>query len=200
MCEPTTLAIISIGATVASTAMGAVSAMQQGEAAKDAAKYQAGVARQNQQLANRAALDAQQRGQIEADQRRLVGRHILASQRTQFAANGIDLGSDSVEDVQGSQAQLNELDALTIENNAEREAYGLRLEGRNYGQAAQMYKYQGKNAAAEGKMNAFGTVLAGGGQVAGQWYNMGSPNPFAKKTGVDSVKWGTSSSVWNRGY
>ena len=50
MCEPATLATASLVATGLSTAVGVYSAVQQGQAQKDAANYQAAVARNKRLL------------------------------------------------------------------------------------------------------------------------------------------------------
>ena len=47
-----------------------------------------------------------------------------------MAANGVDLSSGSPLDILGDTAMYGELDALTIRSNAEREAYGYRVQSR----------------------------------------------------------------------
>jgi hypothetical protein len=204
MCEPTT---ILMATSLAMTAVGGITQARAqsaaGQAQADAAKYQAQVAKNNSIMAERAAQDALARGAAAEAQQRARGRLVMGSQKTKFAANGIDLASETVEDVAASQGGLNELDALTVRENAAREAYGFRVEGSNYSSQADLLRSQAQGYKAAGQGAAVGTLLSTGGAVAGQWYSMGSPNPFASKTssaGLDSVKWGTKSSVWNRGY
>ena len=107
-----------VGLTAATAGYSAYSTVQQG-------KYEAEVAGQNAQLASKAAGDALQRGKEDAAAARMRVRAIIGAQRAKYAASGAELSGTPV-DVLADTAQLGELDALTIENNAAREAYGYR--------------------------------------------------------------------------
>lgn len=163
--------------SLASTAFSAYGQYQAGQAESDAAKYQAKVAKNNAILAGRAAEDATARGAIEESRQRAIGRRTLGSQRTAFAANGIDLASETVGDIAASQGGLNELDALTIRANAAREAAGFRQEGANYRAQAGLLKSQAANARYAGNLAAAGTVLSGASDVATKWYSFGGTAP-----------------------
>src|SRR5688572_20904436 len=114
MCEPTTIAL---GATLVSGVVSAYGQYQQGQAANDAAKYQAKVAENNAIMAERSAKDAEARGAIEQSQIRLRTRLLLGSQKATYASRGIDLSSESVADVAAGTAEVGELDALTSKSN-----------------------------------------------------------------------------------
>lgn len=198
MCEPLTIATLAV--TAIGGVMQAQGQAQAGKAANDAAKYQAKVAENNAILARRSKEDALARGAEAEARQRAQGRLLLGKQRAAFASNGVDVGSDSVADIQASQAGLNELDALTVRANAQREAAGYEMEAYNYTAQGQMLRAQGAQQEAAGKGAAMGTLLSTGASVGSQWYQMGGTDMFKSKAGIDSVKWGTSSSVWNRGY
>jgi hypothetical protein len=105
-------------------AIGAVSGMMQGQANKEQANSQAAALRQNALYMGNAANDARARGIQEADWSRVQGQGLIGTQRAAMAASGgvVDTGSNAI--LQQDVAQLAELDALTISNNAAREAYG----------------------------------------------------------------------------
>lgn len=158
------------GISLATTAIGFGLQMygqnQQAKAAAAQANYQAGVDRNNKIIADRQAEDAIKRGQAEEeDQRRKVAQ-IKGSQRTAFAARGIDLGSDVVIDTLSDTAMFGELDALTIRSNAEREAYGYRVQGMNYQASADNNALAAKNAKSAGRTNMMSTLLSGASTVS----------------------------------
>ena len=155
---------------------------QKGQAEQAAAKYQQRVAKNNAILAERSAVDAEQRGAVAEAQARARGRMIIGAQKAAFAAGGIDVGSDTVGDITSSQAGLNELDALTVRSNASREAAGFRTEGMNYNAQALALKAQGQNASYFSKMGAASTLLTGSADVANKWYTYNPPSATAGST------------------
>lgn len=117
-------------------------------------KYLDDVAKVNAGISSRAANDAIKRGEVEADEQRKTTQQVIGAQRTGFAAGNIDVNTGSAGQVQNDAAALGELDALTIINNAEREAYGYRVQ-------AMDQRQQGKLAKWQGKTGAFGSILGG---------------------------------------
>jgi hypothetical protein len=103
----------------------------QGQQQSAQAKAQASALRQNALYLNNAANDAKVRGAIESDQARVQTQQLIGTQRAAQAANGglVNEGSNAI--IQQETAQLGELDALTISNNAAREAYGYQVEASN---------------------------------------------------------------------
>lgn len=171
------LPAIAIGGAVLGTVVGAVGQIQEGQALKEQAAYQAAVARNNQILAERAAQDALDRGKIEEQRQRSATKQLQGRQRAVLAANGVVVDVGSALDITSDTAAIGELDALTIRSNAEREALGFRTQGMNFQAEADLAKAKGEAASQAGYMGAMGTLLSGGGQVAQKWYNF-------KKTGV----------------
>jgi len=142
---------------------------QQAKAQAGQYAYQAAVDRNNKIIADRQADDAIKRGEAEEEEHRRKVASIKADQRVGFASRGIDLGSDVVVDTLSDTAMLGELDALTIRNNAEREAYGYRVQGMNYEASAGNNALAGKNAKSAGRTAMFGTLLSGASTVAGNY-------------------------------
>lgn len=117
-------------------------------------KYLDKVSKVNAGISEQAAKDALARGKVEADDMRQQTKQVIGTQRTGFAANGIDVNTGSAGQIQNDTAALGELDALTILNNAAREAYGYRVQAVDQRQQGKLAKYQGK-------MEAFGSILGG---------------------------------------
>lgn len=158
MCEPTTLAYIAI----AMTAAGGIS---QAQTSRATGKFNAQVARNNKIISDRRAEDALARGvEAEATQRRKT-EAVKGAQKVAFGAGGIQLGTGTAADVLAGTATIGELDALTIRNNARREAYGFRLQGEQELAAGELAEF-------EGRSRAGATLLTTAGSVAGKWYDL----------------------------
>ena len=127
------------------------------------AGYQAG--RANEALANWNAdtLDLQAQDAItqgfEAEgrlRRNVVG--LVGVQRAGFSNQGVDVNQGSAADVQIDTVRQGETDALTVRNNAAREAWAYRV------RAAQT-RAEGEQAAASGRSQAVGGVLGAFGSL-----------------------------------
>ena len=122
-------------------------------------KYLDKIAKQNAAVSEQAADDAMRTGDINADTKRIETRGFIGTQRAGFAANGIDVNIGSAGLVQDDTAQFGELDALTIMNNAAREAYGYKTQAVDQRQQGKLAKYQAK-------MSAIGSILGGAEKAA----------------------------------
>lgn len=181
-------ATASLAASVIGAGMSAYGAIQQGQAARKQAEYQAAVSRNNALLAERQAQDAEQRGKVAEDAQREKIAGLLGTQRAMLAGTGFDLGDDTSASLLGDTAAAGELDALTIRNNAAREAYGYRTRGMNFNADADLSLARGRAAENAGYLSAAGTVLSSAGTVAGRWATMldggGSQYPGAYNGGT----------------
>lgn len=149
------MAAIPIAMSLAGGIMGAQNARQQGA-------FQEAMAEQNASYKEAAAQDAERRGAVEADRyRRQVGQ-LIGSQRTGFAANGIDVNSGTAAEIQDDTAAFGEFDALTIANNAAREAWGYRV-------GAQNDLMNGRMAQSNARSAATGSILGGVGSAFGSF-------------------------------
>lgn len=126
--------------------IGAGSGLMQGLGQKAQAKAQAKELQQNAVYLNRAANDAKRRGASESDWRRIQTQQDIGTQRAAQAANGGEINTDTNALIQQDTAQLGELDALTISNNAAREAYGYEVQAaQNLANAKTLKKNANKN-------------------------------------------------------
>src|SRR5690242_19657087 len=94
---------------------------------------------------------------------------MIGSQRAGLAANGVDINSGSAVDVQSTTAATGEADALTIRNNAARQAYGQQVQGLNYGNQATLDTAQGQWAQSAAGYQMAGSVLGAASSVGSQW-------------------------------
>jgi len=163
------LVIASIASSAVGTVTTAAGAMQQGKAQAAAAEYQAGIARNNQIIAQRAAEDARKRGELNADLQRQRGRLLRGQQRAALAGAGVLVDTGSAGRLIEDTAALSELDALTIQSNAEREALGFETQAMNFQGEADIARALGKQAKTQSLFKAGGTLLTGFGSVAEKW-------------------------------
>lgn len=148
------------------TGIKAYGAVKEGEAAQASANYNAAVqranaaqAKSNQQLASQAGMA--QEGMFQQKTRAETGQTI-ANQ----AGSGVDVNSGSATDVQASQAELGQLDAMTIRSNATKEAYGYQVQEVNDKAQANLDVFEGKNAKKASIINAAGTLIGGASDAA----------------------------------
>ena len=151
----TALAIIA-GAQAISTVG---SAYTQSRALKQQGKFESQIANQNAALAEIQAKDALLRGDQERQTYQLQVKKLLGSQRARLAAQGLDLGSGSALDVLQDTARAGAYDAMTIKNNAFREAMGYEI-------ASTEYRTQGTLARLTAKQKSTQTILTAGMQIA----------------------------------
>lgn len=159
------LPLLAAGSAVMST----VGALQQGEAASAADKYNGQIAMANSQIANRNAVQASEAGEIQAANSGMKTRANAGSIKANQGASGVDVNKGSPVDVRTSQDQLGKLDALTIRSNAAKQAYG--YETQSFSDTAQgtLDATAAKNDEMAGEFNA-ATTLLGKGSDAGTKY------------------------------
>jgi len=128
--------------TLASMAMSAYGQISQGRAAKKVAQSQAaaaeGTAKQqefNAGVADAQAVDAVDRGEEDAARLREQVRGLVGAQRSGFAGQGVVVDTGSAADVQADTKTLGEADVRTIRHNAQRQAWGFRVEAEEHLQA-----------------------------------------------------------------
>lgn len=156
-----TMALVSLVAGAASTGMQVLGSMQQGKAAQAQANYQAAVANNNAKLAEWQAQDAIERGKEEERQHRTQVQRFLGSQRAAIAGSGFEMGDETSLSLLSDTAAQGELDALTIRSNAEREAWGYKVQGSNYQADAGLARMRGQSAASSSMWAAGSDLLSG---------------------------------------
>lgn len=147
-------------------ALAAGQGLLQGLGQKRQAKADAAALRQNAIYLNNAAWDARMRGRLESDYARLDTQQAIGTQRAAQAASGGEVNTGTNAILQQDTAQFGELDALTIANNAAREAYGYEVEATGLQNQARALKKAAKRAPIEGLLSGavqgFGSAYASG--------------------------------------
>lgn len=169
-----TWAGISAATSVIGLGLQAYGAMTSSNAQKNAYNYQAQVSANNAKIAEWNAQDALRRGeQAEMDLRRKTAA-LKGNQRASLAARGLDISEGSALNILTDTDYFGEYDALTIRNNAEKQAWSAKIEGNNATANSELLRMR---AAAENPlMEGAGTLLAGAGSVADRWYRYSNPS------------------------
>jgi len=141
-------ATIAAVAAMAGAAITAYSTVQAGENAKDVADY-------NAEMQRRAAHDAEQRGSIEAADKRQETRRLIARQHAAMGAGGGDADSGTNLQLLTESAGMGELDSMRIRYNAMNQASGLRAQ-------ADLGEQQGKQQRTGAYTSAGGQLLQSG--------------------------------------
>jgi hypothetical protein len=177
---------------VASLAIGAMSAYQQSKSQQASMDYQSKVAQNNAITAEYQAQDAIKRGEVaEAEQRRRTSM-LKGSQTARLAANGLDISEGSALNILSDTDWMGEQDALTVRDNASREAWEYRQQGANSQSNSNMLS---ASADAQNPLLSGATSIMTNpalGTVAGKWYKM-SGNSGTSGTNQSA---GTSASVF----
>ena len=164
-----TLAIVSTAATVASTAVSAYGSMKQGQAASQAANYNAQVQDQTAQIQKQNATWAAQAGEVQAAAQAQRTRAQVGAIKAAEGADNIDVNSGSAVDVRSSAKELGELSALNIRSNAAREAYGYETGAWSANSQAALDQADAAYAQQAGEIGAGGDLLGGVGGAATNW-------------------------------
>lgn len=167
-------------AALAGASATALGTMQQGIAAKQAADYEADVAKQNAKRAEIAAEQAVTRGEAEVAQHRLRVAQSISNARAAAAARGVLVDSGSALDLTSTIATSGEIDALTLGYNARQEADSFLDRGGQFRSEASLQKQAGSGALIGSSFSAAGGLLTSGSLVADRWYKY---NPDAGSTG-----------------
>ena len=168
MCDPVSLAVVSIGGALASTGLGIAGQAQQAASQQAMYGYQAQVARNTQIVADRMAVDSEERGHTEESRARLRARSLMGGQTVTLAGQGADL-SGSALDILGDTVATGETDALTIRSNAAREAWRYQTKAVDLDNEIGLAKsQQGSNGPSLTSLGA--SLIGGAGSVADKWY------------------------------
>lgn len=124
-----------------------------------AAGAQADALRRNQTLLKLQEADAAQRGREAAGAMRTQGSRTIAKARVAAAASGVDVSVGSPLEALEDTRLMTELDAQRIQNNAAREVWGYKQQGRQLREQEEAVRRNGRGA-------VFGSLLSGAGQLA----------------------------------
>jgi hypothetical protein len=164
------LPFLAIAATAGGSAISAIGAINQGDAANQAAKYNANVMEQEARRTNEEAA-------IRAGEVARRTRQTLAASRAGATTNGFEI-EGSIDDLLGQVERQGNLDALTAIYEGSGRAQGLRNK-------ATLTRFEGRQAQRAGYTQALGSIFSGAGRTAQIGYQSygGSQAPRSAGTG-----------------
>jgi hypothetical protein len=161
LCDPVTLTVLTVAATVV-TAGGQ---MYAASAQSEQMKYQAAVATENRKHELAARDDARKRGELEQMRHWRRVSQMQGEQRATMGAAGLDLGFGSPLDIQDETLAMGFEDSTIINQNTDQEVRGYEIRAANYKNEARAAKYGAKTAMTAGYIGAAGTILGAAAQV-----------------------------------
>lgn len=161
--------VLGLVGSVASGLFGFMGAMQQGEAAAGAARYQAQVARNNEIIATNNAQYAAQAGANRAQAQDLKNRAVMGQIEAAQGASGIDFGSETSEDVRRSARALGRLDTQTLYNNALLNVRNAQAQATGFRAQAGLDEFEARNAKSGAMLKGLGSLLGGATSFADKW-------------------------------
>ena len=130
-------------------------ALEEADAKKQQAEFQASQDRFNADISDIQAKDAIERGDVDANNLLNQARGVKGAQRAAAASSGVDVNSGSAAALVADTDQLSKFDVETIKSNAVREAFGYKA------QAVQLRR-EAKMTVDAGERSARNTILTGG--------------------------------------
>ena len=163
------LPALSLAGSAISGIIGAVGAVQQGNATAAASNYQAAVARNNAIIAQQNAEYAGAVGGAQAQRQDMRNRAVGGAIEAAQGASGTDLGIGSPAAVRDSAARVGRLDTETIMSNAMAQVRGYQAQGVNQTAQARLDTMQGQQAQRAGTIGAFSSILGGASSFSDKW-------------------------------
>ena len=154
-----TLATIGTVASIGAGVVGAISAVAAGEAQSKAASANAQIAAQNETQAQNNAAMAGASGAAQVGVEQQKTRATVGAIEAQQAASNIDVNSGSALAVRSSAAELGELNALTVQSNAARTAYGYETQAASFGGQSGLSSAQAGYDQTAGEISGATTLL-----------------------------------------
>jgi len=171
---------LSLAATVAATALGTYSAIQQGNAQARQADAQADIARRNQQLAEDQASAQRQTAYEDMIRKRQEVADLVSRQRANAGASGAQVDVGSWLDKNMDTREKGEADALALYQQGLDQAWNSEIQAWNYDHQASAYKKQADDAKSAGWLNAGSTILGGMNKVGSMFGAKSSPSQAGK--------------------
>lgn len=109
----------------------------------------------NAEVADFQSSEAIKRGEVASAKIARDTKRLRGAQRAAYAAQGIDVGSESAQDVMAESEQMGAVDELTVKNNAWLEAWGYEAQAQELRQRSSYAKVKGENEVTN-------TLLTGG--------------------------------------
>ena len=151
------------------TGIGAIGAINQAQAQRANAQYQAEVAKNNQIIAEQNAQYASQAGAAQTEKAQLQQRAVEGEIGAALAAGGVDINTGSPALTRTAAAETKQLDTATVSNEAALRVYGFRTQATNYGAQGQLFQQEANQAPLAGLISGGSSFLSGIGGLASKW-------------------------------
>ncbi len=162
MCNP---ALVYLGIAAAGTAVSVAGSYRQGKAAEKMYDYQSG-------MAQRSAEQTREAGSVAAKQHRVKAAQAAGAQRAAMGGAGVDVNTGSLLAAQEDTARMGEMDALTIRQNYQRQAWAKAAD-------AGMYTAAGAEARKTALWGMAGSLLTGASKVSSGYSSLSNQQPAA---------------------
>ena len=156
---------VATAATIGSSVVSGLGAIQQSQASAASAGYNAKIAAQNAQIQTQNAQFAGAQGEQEVAAQEMKNKARMGATLAAQGASGVDVNTGSDVNVRESEAKLGQLDALTIRSNAAKQAYGYQLNAMSATEQSNLYRSQQSADKAAGYITAGADVLGGVGKA-----------------------------------
>ena len=167
-----TVAMASLAVSAIGTGVSVIGQMNANAAQGGQSNYLQQMANQQRQVADWQASDAVSRGKIAEDAQRRKTAQVIGTQTAALAGQGTDF-SGSETDILGDTAAAGELDALTVRNNAAREAWGYKVQGVNAANSGALSAAKGFTS----NLGAGASLLSGASSLGEKWWKFQQNNP-----------------------
>lgn len=162
----------------------AVGSIYSGVAEQGAANAQKRIAMQNAEIAERNASLTAAAGEGQAERFGMRAKAQAGAIKTAQAASGVDVNSGSAEDVQTSQRAISMFDTMTIKSNAAREAFGFKVQAKNFRNEAAIAKAKANQAMVGASINAFSSLVGGASQASSAYSSFENAAASGESTGL----------------
>lgn len=173
----------ALGLQAAGVGASMIGSYKTAQAQKASLDYEAAVAKNNQQLTQYQAGIAQQDGAVQENNLELKIAQTTGDQRAALAANGVDLGVGSANEILATTKFMGTRDVLQLRDNTARKVWALNNQASSYASEAEADK--AASSAINPTTSAITSGLVGAGSVASSWYKY---NKSVKGTGKE-FKW-----------
>jgi hypothetical protein len=174
--DPATLGASSMAASAAGS-------LQKGFASSSADNYNAKIASTNAAIAMQDAQFAGAEGNIQVGNEEIKNKATMGTIKANQAASGIDVNSGSAAKVQESQAEIGQLNAMTIRSEAARKAYGFETQAAQFKGQESLDKSAAKNDILAGVTNTTSGLLSQGSKLNTE----GAFDAWKAKTNSDAL-------------
>lgn len=166
--------LVSIGLDIFGLTNDVSAQDQQREALQTQGHYEASIDRLNAMLRRNAANDALARGIIVSRQHRREVDQLIGEQRATLAANGVDVTTGTAVALASGTAMVGAYESRVMLHNAERDAYGLRLEAESYDRLANLAEMRGNVPD-----TTTSTILTGASQIVSNFASLSAQGVFS---------------------